>query len=197
MARGRKPSFGVIPGNGIAIRGLNAVNNHLEDVADFINNPSNPGRRAVMSRLLEHGASYARSLVEPGENVEIVVAEGSAKNTARGSGGGSTSGSGFTTGGGSVIATGNDILFWEFGTGVTYSPGSHPKAAELGVEPASFSATHAGWLVGDKLEKFKGRWPYAGRWIMGQPPRQAMWDAAKSMREELPNLVAQITVFRK
>ena len=96
---------------------------------------------------------------------------------------------------GRLVATGHDILFWEFGTGIVWSP--HPEAERLGVEPASFSRDHAQWLVGEKLEKFKGKWPYRGNWIYGQPPRAAMWGAAKYMREHIHDVAAEIKIFRK
>ena len=143
-------------------------------------------RYQLVEELLQIGADYANARVNSSEDVTIETRH---KNWNEP----------FFLVGGKVIASGNDILFWEFGTGVNPSvnPGSHPLVANgtLDIQPGSYSLTHEQWLWYENLETFEGKWPYRNKWIEGQPPRKAMWGAAKAMREAVPSVAAEITVF--
>ena len=89
-------------------------------------------------------------------------------------------------GGCQIVGTGEDIFFVEFGTGLFYSrnPIPHPYN-----EPASWSATHAQYLTDPvKLEKYKGYWPYNGRWVSGQPSANVFYEAGKDVGPELTKL---------
>lgn len=61
----------------------------------------------------------------------------------------------------SIIASGQALLFIEFGTGITYrhdNPIEHPANA-----PASWSASHKKFLTNpQKLKLFRGYWPIPG-----------------------------------
>lgn len=98
-----------------------------------------------------------------------------------------------------LTASGKDILFIEFGTGIlnfgnTY-PTDTPDAARNAQTfyGSSYSATHTwidekgkqhgGWLIEPKVSKFGGWWPYGGEWQSGNPPAKAMYEAGKRMRE--------------
>ena len=168
--RGRPINWGNIPKNGLAVKGAQDIANDVRSLYEFA--LGNEVSASIVNAILDYGVALIDT---DGMNVTIgKETDGETK--------------------GKIVAKGNDILFWEFGTGVILS-GSHPKAAELGIEPASFSRDHDKWLVGEKLEKFQGRWPYGGRWIMGRPPSQSMWHAAKMMRENLFEIVRDVEVF--
>lgn len=179
--RGRPTNWTAKPRNGIAIKGVSDIVTDVNRLSEFVSDDGDPARGQFVRALLEIGEAYAKSLVEPGEDVTVAADtfDNEDVEVERGV----------------LQATGDDILFWEFGTGVTYAPGSHPRAAENNIRPASFSETHAGWLTGEKLEKYKGKWPYKKEWTYGQPPRMAMWDAAKEMRDKIPDVAKQIEVF--
>lgn len=90
-----------------------------------------------------------------------------------------------------LSASGKDILFVEFGTGIlnfsnTY-PTDTPDAARNAREfyGASYSETHSEWLVPPKVTYFNGWWPVPGtkEWTSGNPPAKAMYEAGKRMRE--------------
>jgi hypothetical protein len=183
MARvGRPINWGSTPTDGIAIKGLKDIENDIVALDSFLYDPGDQARQAIVRGLLQTGETYARSLIGAGDDVVITTSTAGEKSKHYGMG--------------VIKATGNDILFWEFGTGIMPWT-AHPLAEEYGVAPASFSATHAQWLVGEKRQKFKGQWPYGGSWTTGQPPRKAMWDAAKAMREAIPSVAAQVTVFKR
>lgn len=145
-------------------------------------------RRQLVEGLLQVGADHARTCVEPSEDVTIETKHWKWSEPA-------------FLAGGKVIARGDDILFWEFGTGVNPSvdPGSHPLVADgtLDIKPGSYSLTHEQWLWYENLETFEGKWPYRNQWIEGQPPRKAMWGAAKAMREAIPDVVSEVSVFSR
>lgn len=98
-----------------------------------------------------------------------------------------------------LTASGTDILFIEFGTGILNFSNTYPTDTEDAARNArqffgsSYSATHTwidekgrqhgGWLIEPKVSKFNGWWPYGGEWVSGNPPAKAMYEAGKRMRE--------------
>lgn len=80
-----------------------------------------------------------------------------------------------------LIASGQDILFLEFGTGVNQDF-THPWGAEFGYTPASYSVQHYGFLVDPKLRHFHGQWPHEKRLHWGQNPARGMYNASKAMQ---------------
>ena len=84
----------------------------------------------------------------------------------------------------SIVGSGEDIFFVEFGTGLFYSrnPMPHPYN-----EPASWSATHAQYLTNkEKLAKYHGYWPHNGKWTSGQPSANVFYEAGKTVTEKFP-----------
>ena len=92
----------------------------------------------------------------------------------------------------SIVGAGEDIFFVEFGTGLFYSrnPMPHPYN-----EPASWSRTHAQFLTDPKkLAKYKGYWPYNGRWTSGQPSANVFYELTKKVEWSVtPVVSAKIT----
>lgn len=76
----------------------------------------------------------------------------------------------------SVIASGEDVLFAEFGTGV-YTDTTHEWAGKVPKEiaPGSWSKDHA------QLFTTKGHWYYAGVPLEGTEPTRAMYYAFRRM----------------
>ena len=90
----------------------------------------------------------------------------------------------------SIVGTGEDIFFVEFGTGLFYSrnPMPHPYN-----EPASWSATHAQFLTDPKkLAKYHGYWPYNGKWTSGQPSANVFYEAQKTVEQEVPEYAEKV-----
>ena len=87
----------------------------------------------------------------------------------------------FTSDGFTLTATGADIYFLEFGTGLNMDY-SNPYASKLGFYPSSYSGGPGkGFLVPPKLNHFHGAWPHNGKLHWGQNPAKGMYDAYKAM----------------
>lgn len=80
-----------------------------------------------------------------------------------------------------LIASGGDILFLEFGTGINQDF-IHPWGSQFGYTPASYSIQHYGFLIDPKLKHFHGQWPHEKRLHWGQNPSRGMYNASKAMR---------------
>lgn len=79
-----------------------------------------------------------------------------------------------------LVASGTDILFLEFGTGVNQSF-THPWGAQFGYTPASYSEKHHGFLIDPKIRHFHGAWPHDRTLHWGQNPARGMYNASKAM----------------
>lgn len=89
-----------------------------------------------------------------------------------------------------IVGAGEDIFFVEFGTGLFYSRNPMPHPYNV---PASWSATHAQFLTDPaKLAKYKGYWPYNGRWISGQPSANVFYEAGKTVNQEVPKYIEKV-----
>jgi len=87
----------------------------------------------------------------------------------------------FTSEGFELTASGKDIYFLEFGTGLQMDY-SNPYAAKMGFYPSSFSGGPGkGFLVPPKLNHFHGAWPHGGKLHWGQNPARGMYNAYKAM----------------
>lgn len=80
-----------------------------------------------------------------------------------------------------LIASGGDILFLEFGTGINQDF-IHPWGSQFGYTPASYSIQHYGFLIDPKLKHFHGQWPHEKKLHWGQNPARGMYNASKAMR---------------
>jgi len=79
-----------------------------------------------------------------------------------------------------IIASGTDLLFIEFGTGIIYprtNPIEHPYNFA-----GSWSIEHAQYLTdSEKLAKYKGQWPYNGEWVDGNPSANIFYELGKEV----------------
>ena len=92
-----------------------------------------------------------------------------------------------------IVASGEDLLFVEFGTGL-FQTKQHEKAAEFGFGPTTFSVDHAQWLTDPKKMKraekagHPGEFPIGkgkGHWTKGNDPAEGMTKAMDAMREKI------------
>jgi len=98
-----------------------------------------------------------------------------------------------------ISAVGKDVIFLEFGAGVDSSvdPDSNPLSAKFGFHSAGWSAGHAGYLVGEKLEKYKGKFPvvidgdFKG-WSYGNRPANAMYRGGKNIKSMISKLKVEV-----
>lgn len=80
-----------------------------------------------------------------------------------------------------LVASGEDIMFLEFGTGLNMSY-ENPYADQFGFYPSSYSGNQGkGFLVPPKLNHFHGAWPHGGKMHWGQNPARGMYHAFKAM----------------
>lgn len=80
-----------------------------------------------------------------------------------------------------LVASGEDIMFLEFGTGLNMSY-ENPYADQFGFYPSSYSGNQGkGFLVQPKLNHFHGAWPHGGKMHWGQNPARGMYHAFKAM----------------
>lgn len=87
-----------------------------------------------------------------------------------------------------IAASGEAVLFIEYGTGVTYSHTSEFGNAAA-YPPASWSASHDKWLVEPRLSKYGGKWPvpgWKGYWTKGNKSANVMYGSLKDLRTNLP-----------
>ena len=79
-----------------------------------------------------------------------------------------------------IVASGSDLLFIEFGTGIIYprtNPIEHPYNFA-----GSWSIEHAQYLTdSDKLAKYKGQWPYNGEMVDGNPSANIFYELGKEV----------------
>mgnify|MGYP004644305361 CR=1 FL=1 len=89
-----------------------------------------------------------------------------------------------------VKAEGECVLFVEFGSGIKYGSG-HPENAEYGMGPGTYpnGKGHWGDPHGWYLPKDKG-----GGHTYGNPPTMAMYDARKTIEQDLVRIVREVFV---
>lgn len=88
----------------------------------------------------------------------------------------------FTADGFELRASGPDLYFLEFGTGLVMDY-ENPYAPLMGFWPGSYSAKHGKFLVPNRIYHFKGAWPHGGKLHWGQNPARGMYNAAREMEE--------------
>lgn len=89
-----------------------------------------------------------------------------------------------------VKAEGECVLFVEFGSGIKYGSG-HPENAEYGMGPGTYPNGKGHWddSRGWYLPKDKG-----GGHTYGNPPTMAMYDARKTIEQDLVRIVREVFV---
>lgn len=91
-------------------------------------------------------------------------------------------------GGYAVKADGESVLFIEFGSGVTYGSG-HPEAGQFGMGPGTYPDGKGHW------DDPKGWWipkSHGGGHTYGNPPAMPMYEARKTIEQELPRIVKEV-----
>lgn len=87
-----------------------------------------------------------------------------------------------------VRADGESVLFIEFGSGVRYGDG-HPENAEFGMGPGTYPDGKGHW------DDPRGWWipkSAGGGHTYGNPPAMAMYDARKTIMQELPRIIKEV-----
>lgn len=80
-----------------------------------------------------------------------------------------------------IVASGESVMFVEFGAGARYGYG-HPQAAELGMGPGTYPSDKGHW------NDPKGWWlpeEAGGGHTYGNPPSMAMYQTAKDLKAEV------------
>lgn len=86
-----------------------------------------------------------------------------------------------------IIASGETVLFAEFGSGVTYG-GGHPLNSKFGYGPGTYPGqTHAMTGKGWYLPKSKG-----GGHTYGNPPNMPMYNTSKDLRNEIERVAREV-----
>ena len=136
---------------------INTVDKKLERYTKKVNN--------LTRKLAEMGATkvslgYARALYDGYNDIDVSVEE---------------SENGFD-----IIASGEKVLFVEFGTGITMGYG-HPQAGEFGYGPGTYNPQSGNW-------KNPNGWYFKDTdgqkyHTYGNPPSMTMYETAKQLKE--------------
>ena len=87
-----------------------------------------------------------------------------------------------------IVAHGETAILIEFGAGITYYGSGHPQADEFGFGPGTYPGqTHALTGKGWYLPKSAG-----GGHTYGNPPEKGMYEASKTLRDELVEIARRV-----
>lgn len=89
-----------------------------------------------------------------------------------------------------LVASGSDVLFIEFGTGIVYP--SAPNAGEFGFGPRTWSDTHAQQIEKDLARGGAGGWYYRKEKVYGNPGAYVMPRAAMVIEEKIQATFRQV-----
>ena len=89
-----------------------------------------------------------------------------------------------------IKASGKDVVFIEFGTGIKYGYG-HPEAGKKGFGPGTWSDNPEKGGKG-QWDNPKGWWYGSGQHTYGDPPAMAMYSAVKEMTESLTRIATEV-----
>ena len=148
---------------------IDAAINELQAYASGLQEKANE----IARRLSEIGAvnvslGFARGIYSSTNDVSVTVEERGEGSYA-------------------IVASGETVLFIEFGAGVTYGYG-HPQAGEFGYGPGTYPGqTHAmtgkGWWF---TENGQSRHTY------GNPPNMPMYLTAQGLRERVLDVAREV-----
>lgn len=85
-----------------------------------------------------------------------------------------------------LVASGSDILFMEFGTGIVYPPA--PNAGEFGFGPRTWSDSHAQMIAKSR----GGEWFYGGKLTWGNAGANVMPRAAEMIEQRIRETYRQV-----
>ena len=83
-----------------------------------------------------------------------------------------------------IVASGEDVYFIEFGTGVFANPNGY--ATTIPVYPGSYSEQHA------QQFSTKGFWYYGGEKLQGTEAENAMYYAGKAIRDNMSRVIQEV-----
>lgn len=88
-----------------------------------------------------------------------------------------------------IIASGETVLFAEFGAGVTYGYG-HPRATDFGMGPGTYNPSSDKW-------KNPNGWWYSGtdgqsHHTYGNPPNMPMYNTEQELKKEIERVVREV-----
>ena len=84
-----------------------------------------------------------------------------------------------------IVASGETILFIEFGAGITYGYG-HPQAGEFGYGPGTYPSEKGHW------NDPKGWWTPDGVHTYGNPPGMPMYRTAKELAQRVEEVAKEV-----
>lgn len=128
---------------------------------------------AISERLASIGATnvsvtYAQAFYDGIRDVDISVEE--------------------TDKGYKILASGETVLFLEFGAGVKYGSG-HPLNGEFGMGPGTYNPTSENW-------KSPYGWWFGGKYgaehTYGNPPSMAMYNTGKDLKKEILRVAQEV-----
>lgn len=158
---------------GNAINALRVYSDAIDEKVDRL------AKRLADYGYLVAAGDYAAAMVDGPNDVNVTIEK--------------------TSTGYNVVASGQSVLFIEFGTGIIYSSVKHPMNNEFGMGPGTWYPPHysrnsSGQLVenwfndrGWHLPKEKG-----GGLTYGNPPSMSMYKAAQDIRQEIPRIALEV-----
>jgi len=149
---------------------INAVIRSLSRYANDLQRKANE----LAKRLAEMGAvnvslGYARAIYNGTNDISVTVEQPDINRYA-------------------IRASGEVVLFVEFGAGVTYGYG-HPQAAEFGYGPGTYNPSSNNW------SNPKGWWYAEGGQsyhTYGNPPSMVMYNTAKDLEREIERVAREV-----
>lgn len=148
------------------MRGTKALLKKLDALANAIEADVPKTLEDSVQRRADRVSSQFESAQYTGNNDVVVTMDGNGKTEW------------------SINASGKAVLFIEYGSGVKLPHNSGFGNSGM-YPPASWSKEHSEWLTGKRLQRFKGLWPYGGKWVEGNPSANIMYNAEKNLRQNL------------
>lgn len=84
-----------------------------------------------------------------------------------------------------IVASGESVLFLEFGSGITYGYG-HPQAGEFGYGPGTYPSDKGHW------DDPHGWWIPGGQHTYGNPPSMTMYLTGKELHDRLTEIAKEV-----
>lgn len=154
---------------GLSSRSIQAAINEMEAYKNSIDTKMN----LLCRRLAEMGAvkvsiGYARAIYSGDKHISVSVEQ--------------------TPTGYAIVASGESVLFVEFGAGAKYGHG-HPQNSEFGMGPGTYPSDKGHWNdpKGWYIPKAHG-----GGHTYGNPPSAVMYETAKDLREAILNAAREV-----
>lgn len=149
-----------------------SINSAIRELNDYQKDLERKGKE-ICRRLADYGKSlavtaYSGTQYDGNKDVSVTVEE--------------------RTNGYAIVASGETVLFLEFGAGVTYGYG-HPQADQFGMGPGTYPDGKGHW------DDPNGWWipkSAGGGHTYGNEPSMAMYNAAKDLRAEIERVAREV-----